>query len=371
MLKKKIVFWFVLVFFSITVPIFALEVGLRFLPVCEGTYRLPVNDENPILRFQPNRDLVWSKGWNFEISNEVKINNFGFVSNVDYVENGKESLLAIIGDSYVEALMVPFRETVAGRLNEYLGESARVYSFGVSGAPLSQYLAYSQYVRDKFHPDAMAMVIIGNDFDESLLKYNVKPGFHHFSENSLGGLHLKRVDYEPSLILSLARKSALARYLVINLEWGRRVNQLSNIGIKEHVQYVGNTSSVSDFTRVADSKNAVDAFLENLPKFSGLEPHQLLFMVDGMRPHLYEVDDLQLARGSFVDGMRMYFMKKASAMGYEIIDMQPVFINHFKEYGKRFEYPSDGHWNSLGHEQSFDAIVRSGFLSRSLTEFVQ
>lgn len=43
-------------------------------------------------------------------------------------------------------------------------------SFGTSGSTLSSYLAYAGYASKVFHPNAMAFIIIGNDFDESLLK---------------------------------------------------------------------------------------------------------------------------------------------------------------------------------------------------------
>ena len=36
--------------------------------------------------------------------------------------------------------------------------------------------------------------------------------------------------------------------------------------------------------RVAASKRAVDAFLDLLPEYSGLQPERIAFVVDGMRP---------------------------------------------------------------------------------------
>ena len=192
------------------------ELVVRLLPVHEGTYRLPVNKENPILRFEPNRHFVSSSGWNFEMINNVKTNNFGFINDVDYSNDNTAPTLAV-GDSYVEAIMVPFRATVTGRLGEYWGDRRQVYSFGVSGAPLSQYLAYAAYVRKTFHPDAIVIVVVGNDFDESLRKYKSAPGYHYFVKNGDRGMTLERVDYSPSLVTRILRHSALGRYVGINL----------------------------------------------------------------------------------------------------------------------------------------------------------
>jgi hypothetical protein len=49
--------------------------------------------------------------------------------------------VAVIGDSYVEAFQVPHYASLAEQLEALLGEDrTEVYRFGISGAPLSQYL---------------------------------------------------------------------------------------------------------------------------------------------------------------------------------------------------------------------------------------
>jgi len=76
-----------------------------------------------------------------------------------------------------------------------------------------------------------------------------------------------------------------------------------------------------------------------------------------MRPHLYSEETLKLAAGSYVDIMRRYFMERALQAEYEVIDMQPIFIDHFRLYGRHFDsMPVDAHWNSLGHERFFEAM---------------
>ena len=49
-------------------------------PCTEAPGRYLLNEENPVIRFEPNREFVWSRDWNFSIVNDVRINNFGFVS---------------------------------------------------------------------------------------------------------------------------------------------------------------------------------------------------------------------------------------------------------------------------------------------------
>jgi hypothetical protein len=368
MKRRSRPFWFApfSVLLGIIAPIIVMEIVLRFLPVDEGLRVLPVNRTNPILRYTPNRTSVWSKGWNFSVINSVKINNYGFVSNIDYDANANSPLLAIIGDSYVEDANLPYDKTGAAKLAQGLGDTARVYSFGTSGSPLSQYLAYAEYARNTFHPYSLVVVVVGNDFDESLMKYKDEPGFHYFVETSDGELVLQRVDLERSPLRQLIRKSALANYLAANLNVEHTIARLrgaTDSYAKGYGAFVGNTSASADPTRVADSQRVTDAFLKMLPVMSGLDPSKIVLVIDGIRPNLYD-STLKSAQGSYFDVMRRYFITGAKAKGFEVIDMQQEFIDHYKKYGQKFEFPDDYHWNAVGHEVFADAVKRSAVYLR-------
>ena len=360
------------VLIAILAPLLGLEILLRVLPgAYDGSRMLPVNEENPIYRFEPDREFTWSRDWNFSVVNQVRINNVGFVSDFDYEANASGPLFAVIGDSYVEALMVPFPHTCAGRLAGMLAPAARVYSFGVSGSALSQYLAYAEYARDVFHPDALMVNVVGNDYDESLKKYGAARGYHYFVEEDGGRLALQRVDREVGFWYELARSSAFARYLVNNLKVRDTVYGvgLRITGRNNREVFVGNTSASTHPTRIADAQRGVDAFLDRLPEFSGLSPERILLVVDGTRPHLYHEKELEAAGGSFVDVMRRYFIANAGRKGYEVIDMQPVFLEHYGQHGRKFEWPQDAHWNAAGHERCFEAVAGSKLLTGNSSRF--
>ena len=367
MKRRKRRLWFAIVstLLGLMAPLIVMEIVLRFLPVNEGLRVLPVNQTNPILRFTPNRISVWSKGWDFSLVNRVRTNNYGFVSNIDYDPLASSPLLAIVGDSYVEAAMIPYDKTGAARLAERLRGVARVYSFGASGSPLSQYLAYAEYARDIFHPDSLVIVVVGNDFDESLMKYKNAPGFYYFVENGDDRLVLKRVDLEVATSRKLVRASALGMYLRTNLDIEHTLARVmsSESAVEKGTSYVGNTAATADPTQVADSQRAVDEFLKILPGMSGLDSTKIVLAVDGIRPNLYD-SSLESAQGSYFDLMRRYFMAGAKARGFEVIDMQQEFINHYKKHGQMFEFPNDGHWNAVGHEVFADAVERSAVYLR-------
>jgi hypothetical protein len=352
-------------------PLLLAEVVLRFLPVVTGLRTPAVNAAEPVKRFTPRRAFTYSRGWDFKGVNRGQTNNYGFVNDRDYDPSAATPLLAVVGDSYVEAVMVPFPETLQGRLAPCVDGRGRVYSFGVSGAALSQYLAEASFARSKFHPDGLVVVIVGNDFDEGLRRGGAAPGFHYFREDS-GRLVLERVDYAPSLVRRLLRQSALVRYLTMNVPDGGNV--LANVrrGLRGPTQdatrYVGNTSAAADPGRLASSQRVVEEFLALLPRYAGLEPRRIVLVVDGMRPDLYSPDGLRAAGGSYFDLMRRFLMGRAQGLGFEVIDMQPRFVARHARDGTVFEHPFDAHWSGRGHEEAARAVAASGVFQRVFPE---
>lgn len=167
---KKILFPLISILLGIFLSIILLEVILRMLPVRDSLMTLPVNSTNPIIRFKEDRDVIFSHGANFSIVTKKHVNNYGFLNDQNYSPEDKSPLLAIIGDSYVEAVQVENKNSMHGILSQETIGKGRVYSFGSSGSPLSTYLAYANYATKGFNANALAFIIIGNDFDESLTK---------------------------------------------------------------------------------------------------------------------------------------------------------------------------------------------------------
>lgn len=339
-------------------PLLLLELIFRALPVSYPPYILPVTSKTPIASMQQNQDYLYSKGWDFSIRAKKHSNNFGYINQNNYDPEKNSPLLMVVGDSFVEAQQVDAGKSVAELLGSSINGKRRVYSIGLSGAPLSQYLMFAEYSKRTFHPDAMAFVIVGNDFDESLFKYKSSPRFHYFKEKD-GELTLQRVDYEISNAKKILRSSAFIRYVMLNLEVK---SILEGILAKKNTrpqEYVGNVPSNVDEQRINNSMNAIDEFLRQLPERSGLDVNKILFVLDGIRPALYSQEAIKKAENSFYTQMKRYFEKQALLLGYEVIDMQPVFIKKNRLDGSRFEFEIDGHWNELGHRLVAKEIEKS------------
>src|SRR3954451_6065435 len=141
---------------SIAFCLLAAEVVLRFMPVSTGLRSMPVTAAAPILHFMPNRPFVNSLGWTMHNVVLGRVNNAGFVNDQDYVRDGPP-LIAVVGDSFIEAQMVAYPETLQGRLAAALKDKFRVYSFAGSGAPLSEYLIWAGFAVKKTGARAWAL----------------------------------------------------------------------------------------------------------------------------------------------------------------------------------------------------------------------
>ena len=347
---------------SVIAVVIMLEFTFRILPTNQGLLDMSVNREQPIKRFQPNQKTIWSKGWNFSIVNHVSTNNVGFVNEHDYVREKNGIRLAVIGDSYVEAVMVPYRETFHARLNSSLQGKGTVYSFGTSGSALSQYLTYAQYAHNEFETDGMIFNIVSNDFDESLCQYKDSPSFYCFEQHA-GTFQLKRHDWCPTPRLpGLLRKSALRNYLIFNLKILSLQERIrSRVSYFSPPQYFQNTPRTVTIQRLHDAQRAIDTFFSMLPTFSKTSPSHILFVLDGMRAYIYTPAAFPDIRTTYFYQTREYFLAAAKTRHYDVLDMQQVFEADFRTSGKRFEFPSDGHWNAYAHSVVANAILGSAW----------
>ena len=269
--------------------------------------------------------------------------------------------------------MVPYGETLQGRLAKALEGKSRVYSFAASGAPLSQYLIWAREAVREWGATALVINVVGNDFDESRTPYfeaslaanTTLPGYWIYTPDADQTLRLKLFELRQTKGRVTSR-SALARYLVLNLRVGPLLSSLRPLlfGTPAHAapRYAGNTAADNGDARVNDSLTAIDAFFRDLPDFVGLPPTHVTFTMDGFR----YPERASQTTGSYFDLMRRAFRTKVEALGYEIIDLDPLFFARHRRTGERFEYPRDGHWNPAGHKVAFEAVMASGLMKRLL-----
>jgi hypothetical protein len=335
----------------------AAEIVFRFLPVASGLRSVPVDTANPVFHFEPNGTYTYSLTWRMDYVHRGRVNNAGFVNDQDYRKDDTTPLIAVVGDSFIEAQMVPYAETVQGRLAKALAGEFRVYSFAASGAPLSQYLIWSRHAVRDYGARAVVINVVVNDFDESHVAYAQSPGFWIYVPDASGALQLRLQPLRHGLIRTLARQSALARYLLINLRLGHYLQNEPWL----HSLFFGRAlaqDANADALRLERSYAVIDAFLRDLPRMVELPKDRVLLTVDG-----YRYPDLKGAsEGAYFDRMRKALLERASAQGYEAIDLDPMFFARFRATGERFDFPTDPHWNGNGHAVAAEAVRGSRML---------
>ncbi len=289
--------------------------------------------------------------------NRGRVNNAGFINDQDYVNVEDEPLLAVIGDSYIQAQMVPYSQTLQGRLATTSVRKFRVYSFAASGAPLSQYLVYARYAVDEWGADALVINVVGNDFDESHILYKSLPGFWYYHSDTDRSLTLKLTPLERGGFTSMLQRSALARYIFINL--GLNSLGYGRLASAAAGQYAGNTSTSTDAVRMQISLRVIETFLDDLQQIPGLAPDKVLFTLDGFR----YPEAANAGKGTYFEEVRNAFIARARAGGFEVSDLDPLFFSTHESTFEHFEFPMDGHWNSNGHRIAYAAVMNSRLLS--------
>ncbi|MHC8597210.1 SGNH/GDSL hydrolase family protein [Arenicellales bacterium IMCC55707] len=344
-----------------------LEVIFRILPVSDSLKTQVVNDERPIVHFKKNREVTLQTGANFSHWVQKKSNNFGYLSDVDFhpASEIQSNRVVVIGDSFVEASQVANEDTFHHRLMK-IYPLKKFYPIGVSGAPLSQYLAFAQFSEDNFKPSQYIFVIILNDFIQSWLKYENAARLHFFDDNE----KLVRQDYSPSFKKIIARESALVRYLVLDLKIRSRMEEWfsrSDQGITQmNSREISNLRPESDVdtendTRIQYSLRSADLFLAKLARIVGQKP--VLLVLDGDREHLYR--SKATSRDMFrVENQAFQHLMSESQRypNMSVLDMHPKFQKHWNNFRQSFDYAYDDHWNELGHQIVAEAIVESGFV---------
>jgi hypothetical protein len=334
-----------------------LEVILRALPVSTPLFTAPVNAASPVKHFFPNQPFTYSKSWYMEVLNKGRVNNDGFVNPNDYIEHSAPTI-GVIGDSYVEALAIPYLKTFHGRLSYKLSNCANVYSFGTSGAQLSTYLIYAEHAVKRWGAAELIINIVSNDFDESSIHNKHAPSFHYFQLTAEGG-SLVRIDYSPGVFSRAVRHSALLRYVVLNLEVMRIASNISSYfsGTKYEANVLNDTSAA----RMEEVRRIVTLFFELLSRKVPISSDKIIFVIDAVRPAIYE--GIKNQRTYFGEAKKM-FIARAREQNYKIIDMEERFSREYRHNRTKFELrPDDAHWSALAHRLVADEIMKSGYLS--------
>ena len=344
-----------------------------FLAFCEGVlfrFLLLPSDAPPnvyvdgLVRLQPGSSGVWRIG--DDLAGHFRVNaqgwNSGHASYAQAPPPEGVDRIAIIGDSFVEALQVDYDASLAELLEQSGAGRTQVYRFGVSGAPLSQYLLMARRVAHAYRPDVIVLVLVHNDFIESyanvpgrytssFLKFRMKEG--EVVEETAPAPY--RVGWRDWL-----RQTATLRYL-----YYRR--KLSPETILAQLPAVpGRPSGVPAYqANVAlspmqmERENITGATRYALGQFRRLaEEYRFrpLVLMDGDRRAIEaEMDSAPLYREGAL-WLNAMAREAAQAEGMAFIDLQTAFEADWRAHHRPLSFVSDNHWNARGHAIAAQAL---------------
>jgi hypothetical protein len=334
--------------------VLVLEFGLRFMPVAWAPPVEPPTAANPIQRYAANTPYTWSLGWDFYVVVRGHTNAQGFIADYDYDATATTPLVAVIGDSFIEALQVAFAETVTGRLQAALGPRGRAYAFAQSGSPLSQYVAYAEHAA-AYRPQKLVVSVVENDFNESVHAHRSRDGIYHLYPRPDGNFEFKLTPLPESGALQwVLRHSALALYLARNVG----VAQLLDRWRYSPAGFGSGHAVAATPVSIDEGQAVIDWFLAALPKAAALAPSDIVIAVDAERPRGVGAPPVPYSRHqSYFQALRTSLIEAARTMGFAVVDLEPSFRAAYMKDQAPFEFATDGHWNSHGHAVVTDAVL--------------
>lgn len=320
----------------------ALEVAFRFLPVSNGYFLADVTPEMPVARRVPNDNATLSDGWLMENAVTRRVNNAGFVNATDYAFNSDVPVIALIGDSQIESPDIPEEDTVHFRLRDAMEGDAAVYTFAMSGAPLTQYTVWARHAVAHYVPRHLVFFISPNDFDESFDQFGLFPGFHYLRAEG-GDLTLILREYRQGWGSQAAQHSALIAYLV------------HNVGVPDLIaRAIGSEGTQLDAQGLT---MLLDWFFAELAAI-GIDPSETVFVLNPSTQSHYDA-------GCDAPGPVFVpydaFRSAAQDNGFATLDASLYFCEWHLATGEKLEGADGVHWNASGHNAVANLLVQTYF----------
>lgn len=365
---------------TLIITILLLELILSFLMPLPSRPETIYDQPTDILKFSPESGTgTYTKGKFFQIRADWSINNAGWNSLVDYKADTEKDRIAIIGDSYVEALQVDVDEKYAHLMRNMLGPDTEVYSFGKSLYALPQYLHVSRHVVETYNPSTLIINVVHNDFEESLegegadLRHQAlmqlivgedstiterSPYYHPYLQQRLN----------PGWVRSLMLKSRLQRYIrypdFLGIQPFRMaqgfLNQSDSDSDSDNEQkdpqYEANVNVEEIDSKEVQIRLATEYVIRTIREEN--PDKKIIFVMDTPRGFIYRDVPVE---NSGVYWLHQLMEEMTTKYDVGFIDLTSVMKKDYLENGKEFNSEVDTHWNEHGHQ----------LVAKTLTEYLK
>ncbi|MEI7967534.1 MAG: hypothetical protein WCJ69_00990 [Betaproteobacteria bacterium] len=320
--------------------ILGLELLFQVLPVSTSTdtgYHI----DSRIVTYRPHHEFRLSTGWNLERPMHLRANNFGFLSQRDFVPNPKA--IALVGDSFVNASMLEPGDRIGDQLQRALG-ARPVYAMGGPGSSLLDYAERIRLASEKLEVRDFVVVLEMGDIRQV---YCGSGNVHGPCLDRQSGAPRVETQPAPSTLKLLLRHSAFLQYILGHLRFDPMSRLRKALAFGEPPVARGPQGYFAGMTR-EDVDRILAIFFERTAPF---RKGRLLMVVDS--------DRLAINRGeTATDPMRAHLISRARTLGAEVIDTDPIFRQHVERTGLHLEVsPHDSHWNGLATQLVASAVA--------------
>jgi lysophospholipase L1-like esterase len=308
------------------------------------------------------------------LNHEIQINSLG-MRDRDHAVKKRDGTFRILllGDSFMEALQVPFDESFPKVLEDRLRDAGvrdvEVVNAAVSGWGTEDELAYLVRYGKQLEPDLILVAMtLHNDVSD-----NLRERFYTLNE---GQLQARPVHETPSKeYLALQIKGFIATHSHLfqlwRKYWYRKEIQNTGFQLNRHVANLLSNTKTDTIERGWRLTFQEMAAIQTEGKEIGAEAVVVLI------PSSLQLSREKLGRLMATNNMSQHditgsepqdmMLKFGKTQGLETIDLLPAFKEWGEKRNEQLYLESDGHWNSTGHRLAADNVA-SEFLHRRLVK---
>lgn len=334
---------------TVLVLLLAFEGLCRLLPVSTSTDTGYHHDPD-ILNYPARHEWRVATGWDLRNAQWLRSNNLGFAAHRDFVPDAKA--VALIGDSFVEASMLPEADRPGRQLERALG-GRPVYAMGGPGSSLLDYADRVRLARQRLAVRDFVFLLESGDLRQAICG----SGNVHSACLATDSLEPRR-ERQPSAggLKKVLRHSAAAQYLASQL---KLQPQQAVAAVRELLRPAPPSPAREGLAGLQPA--AVQAVLKEF--FARMGPSSefgvVLFVVDGRHDLKGPPMDAALV------AERQAFMAAAREWGALVLDAEQAYQAHHAVSKRSLDVgPYDKHLNALGVQVLFNEAARRFSASR-------
>jgi hypothetical protein len=261
----------------------------------------------------------------------------------------------LLGDSFIEALQVPFEASLPGLLEKALieqtGKSIEVVSAGVSGWGTDDELRYLTRYGLEYQPDLVVVAMtLHNDISD-----NLRQNWHRVQNGMLVEQPREPIPFLDYKLLQL-KAFVATRFQTYQL-WrrvrhGREIRQVGR-QLDSHVIQLFQDPTPDG---IAEGARLTGLLLRRIQAVADSAGAQVVLVLLPLKYQLSESSFAAFVAASGVpqDAMRVAKPQEliapfAAGLGMPVIDLAPVFRRWTADSATPLYLTWDGHWNAAGH----------------------